>query len=145
MADEIFHEVRIKGAPAAVYAAITEPDKIEQWWLHATPGENDGGRTLKFGPGAGFQEMLLTDLRQDEAVRWKATENGMADWVGTELEFRLIPKEDQTFIHFKHSKWRENTPLYPHYSLSWAVFLLSLRDFVETGKGSPYPNHWIRD
>jgi hypothetical protein len=29
--------------------------------------------------------------------------------------------------------------MFPHCSLGWAIFLLSLKEFVETGKGRPYP------
>jgi hypothetical protein len=30
--------------------------------------------------------------------------------------------------------------MFPHYSMRWSVFLLSLKDFLETGKGHPSPH-----
>lgn len=145
MAREVFHEVRIKGQPAEIYDAIVEPDKLGQWWIHATSGETTAGKTLNLGPGKGFQEVLVTEERQNELVRWRPTEAGISDWVGTEIEFKIIPEAERTLVHFKHSNYGDDAPMFPHTSLSWAVFLLSLRDLVETGKGMPYPNHFIRD
>jgi hypothetical protein len=41
---------------------------------------------------------------------------------------------------FGHRKWREEVEFMAHCSPKWATFLVSLRDFVETGKGQPAPN-----
>jgi hypothetical protein len=47
---------------------------------------------------------------------------------------------DMTVLLFGHRNWREPIEFTAHCSMKWAVFLLSLRDFVETGKGRPSPN-----
>jgi hypothetical protein len=39
------------------------------------------------------------------------------------------------FVLFKHTGWKE--PVMYHCSAKWATFLLSLRDWVERGKGRP--------
>ena len=36
--------------------------------------------------------------------------------------------------------WREETGMFAHCSTKWAVFLLSLKDLLETGKGRPAPD-----
>ena len=41
---------------------------------------------------------------------------------------------------FKHQGWKEQSESMHHCSPKWAVFLMSLKSFVETGKGAPYPN-----
>jgi len=41
---------------------------------------------------------------------------------------------------FAHRNWREEVEFMAHCSTKWATFLLSLRDFAESGKGQPSPN-----
>jgi hypothetical protein len=60
--------------------------------------------------------------------------------VGTEILFQLETEQDQTFVRFTHSNWQETTDFMAHCSTKWAVFLLSLKNVLETGKGNPFPN-----
>ena len=39
-----------------------------------------------------------------------------------------------------HRAWKETGPFLAHCSTQWATFLLSLRDFGETGHGRPFPS-----
>lgn len=66
-------------------------------------------------------------------------EKGMPEWANTEIEFKIFRDHDQIFLHFRHLNWREDAKPFPHCSLGWAIFLLSLKEFVETGKGRLYP------
>jgi len=43
-------------------------------------------------------------------------------------------------VLFGHRNWREATESTYHCSMKWATFLLSLREYVETGTGKPSPN-----
>ena len=40
---------------------------------------------------------------------------------------------------FKHQDWREPVEFMHHCSTKWAIFLMSLKALVETGKGAPNP------
>jgi len=60
-------------------------------------------------------------------------------WAGTEILFELSHQGEQTFVRFTHSCWKEPTDFMAHCSMKWAVFMLSLKDLVETGKGQPFP------
>jgi hypothetical protein len=44
----------------------------------------------------------------------------------------------EVLLHFRHSKWREDARMFPECSMAWAIYLLSLKEFVEKGKGRPY-------
>ncbi len=61
-------------------------------------------------------------------------------WNGTEVCFELDESEKQTFVNFSHSNWQESGEFMAHCSTKWAVFLLSLKDAVESNKGKPFPN-----
>ena len=72
-------------------------------------------------------------------MRWSFS--GPADdWVGTEISFRIERQDGQTFVTFKHAGWREANLFMHHCSTKSAVFLLSLKDLIERGKGHPEPH-----
>ena len=55
-------------------------------------------------------------------------------------KFRSHQSDDWTIVLFKHEGWKEPVEFMHHCSTKWAVFLLSLKSLLETGKGAPYPN-----
>ena len=89
--------------------------------------------------GKYLKEMLVTTLKDDELVRWSATERSDSDWVNTEIEWKIFREGDKTILHLRHSKWREDAIAFPQTSMHWVLFMLSLKEFVETGKGRPHP------
>jgi hypothetical protein len=56
------------------------------------------------------------------------------------VTFSLTQDGDTTLIIFGHRNWREAIDFMAHCSMKWATFLLSLRQYVETGKGKPAPD-----
>jgi hypothetical protein len=60
--------------------------------------------------------------------------------MGTEILFQLREDGAQTFVNFAHTNWKEPTAFMAHCSTKWAVFMLSLKDSAETGKGKPFPD-----
>ena len=83
--------------------------------------------------------MEVLELAPDETVRWRVSA-GPPEWVGTEVDFSLSEQGGQTIVLFGHRNWRELVEFTAHCSMKWAVFLLSLRDLVETGQGRPSPD-----
>ena len=144
MADhEIRHEIGIKAAPDALFRALTDAKRLAEWWIPDTRGESRPGGTLEFWLGEHCQEMRVTALAADRLVRWQGTDRGLPDWAGTEVEFALAPGEGSTLVRFRHTGWQENTGAFAYCSTSWAIFLLSLKELVEKGRGFPFPNQWI--
>jgi len=77
-------------------------------------------------------------LDPDSAVHWRF-ESGPEEWIGTNVTFELSEDGDYTIVLFAHKNWREAVEFYAHCSMKWATFLLSLKEFVEAGKGRPAP------
>lgn len=140
MSREIWHELFFNVSPQKLYEAITDPNKIAQWWTKDVRGTSSLGKSLEFGFGGLSQEMLVSDLKPGKLVRWRATEKGLSDWTGTILEFKIFRQGDVTYLHLRHSNWREDAEMYAQCNTDWAFYLLSLREFVEKGKGRPFPN-----
>jgi uncharacterized protein YndB with AHSA1/START domain len=137
---EIWHEILINASPRELFEAVTDVNKLAHWWTTDTRGESRVGSKLEFW-FSGFcgAVMEVTALEPDEVVRWHVVGGGSTDWADTQVEFRILRNHDQTFLHFRHSNWCEHAHYFPHCSLGWAIFLLSLKEFVETGKGRPHP------
>jgi uncharacterized protein YndB with AHSA1/START domain len=137
----IRHEVGIETSPEAVYQALTDTSKLAGWWTSDTRGKGSKkGDVLEFWFGDFCQKLEVAELQPGKLVRWKANkEGGVDEWVGTEVAFSLKADEKQCWVLFSHSGWRKDSGILPHCSTKWAVFMLSLKDFLEKGKGHPYP------
>ena len=130
---DILHRVGIDAQPAPVFEALTTLSGIRGWWITDTRGDAAEGTAFE------FRGHRLEVLHADpELVRWRYA-GTMTEWLGTEITFRLVWRDGQTFVVFKHEGWREPTELMHHCSTKWATFLLSLKALVETGEGRPQP------
>ncbi|RYG27966.1 MAG: SRPBCC domain-containing protein, partial [Chitinophagaceae bacterium] len=65
---------------------------------------------------------------------------GNDDWNGTRISFDLKQDGNYVIVLFKHMDWREPVEFMHHCSTKWAIFLMSLKSLIETGKGSPNPS-----
>ena len=141
----IIHRIGIHAATEKVYKALSTIEGLSNWWTDETTGDEKIGGKIKFtfrtvtGDIIGEMLMEVKKLNPQQRVSWQCVE-GPDEWVGTEITFDLLQQDDQTIIMFSHSNWREAVEFTAHCSMKWAVFLLSLRDYVETGKGKPSPH-----
>jgi uncharacterized protein YndB with AHSA1/START domain len=136
---EILHKIGIKATPEKIYQALTTDNGLSQWWTTDTSGAGNVGSVIKFRFNEHESDFKVIGLEPNASVKWQCV-TGPSEWKGTEISFLLQPDARQTFLCFEHSKWREATNFMAHCCTKWAVFLLSLKDFIETGKGRPFPN-----
>ena len=141
MAD-ILHRVGIKSSSSDdAYKTLTTREGLSAWWTNNTQGEsNKVGGVIKFRFGdRGFFDMKVLELDPTKRVLWQVID-GPAEWIGTKISFELKQDGDFTIILFKHQGWEEPVEFMHHCSTKWAIFLMSLKSLVETGKGAPWPN-----
>jgi uncharacterized protein YndB with AHSA1/START domain len=137
---EIIHRIGIACTPAEVFSALTTNDGLSRWWTTDTSGAGGVGSVIEFrfdGMGPDFQVM---ELEKDSLVRWRHSGEVPNAWMGTEVSFHLKAEGGQTYVLFSHSNWKERSEFMGHCSTKWGVFLLSLKEAIETGKGKPFPN-----
>jgi uncharacterized protein YndB with AHSA1/START domain len=137
---EIVHRVGIACSPGEVFDALTTNDGLSRWWTNDTSGAGDVGSIIEFrfnGMGPDFE---VVELQTDALVRWKHSGETPVAWIGTEISFQLTSEDSQTYVLFLHSNWKERSDFMGHCSTKWAVFLLSLKEAIETGNGKPFPN-----
>jgi uncharacterized protein YndB with AHSA1/START domain len=143
---DIVHELTIAAPPDAVYAAITTAPGLANWWTTDCEVSADVGSEATFG----FEDhsvvftMRIDELESPEAVHWECI-GGPDEWVGTKLAFRIegIDADDDgqpestSLVRFWHGGWEYEDGLLPRCSFQWAMYLDSLRRYLETGTGSP--------
>jgi uncharacterized protein YndB with AHSA1/START domain len=139
MAD-IIHRIGIACAPDKVFGLLTTDAGLSRWWTTDTSGAGSVGSTIKFrfnGMGPDFE---VAELRPDSLVRWRHSGEVPDAWMGAQVSFRLTHENNQTYVLFSHSNWSNVSDFMGHCSTKWAVFLLSLKAALESGKGRPFPN-----
>lgn len=143
MAD-IIHRVGIKAGPDHVFWALATIEGLARWWTEHTSGVAEVGNTIVFqflnpnGTVIGGFEMDVLTQAPFKQVQWRCVK-GPEDWVGTDVFFNLKQENEFTIVLFAHRNWRESGELMAHCSTKWAVFLMSLKELIETGKGRPAP------
>ncbi|WP_280242709.1 SRPBCC family protein [Nocardia abscessus] len=136
---DILHRVGIESPVSEIYAALTTTEGLAGWWTTDTRGKGgEVGGVLEFRFGAGGFDMQVRELEPGKRVLWEVID-GPDDWVGTQLDWNLGQADDYTIVLFKHQGWKEPVESMYHCSTKWAVFLLSLKSLIETGKGAPEP------
>jgi uncharacterized protein YndB with AHSA1/START domain len=142
---DIIHRIGIKSPITQVYKALTSIEGLSHWWTEEVNGDEQPEGKIEFrfrsitGELKGSMVMEVAEHNTPTDVRWRCIE-GPDEWVGTDITFHLSQQDDQTILLFGHRNWREAVEFTSHCSMKWAVFLLSLREYVETGKGKPSPN-----
>ena len=139
MAD-IVQELTIKATPENVFHALTEPDGITGWWSnHVTAEPKVGSLTdVRFENG-GVMKMEITNLEVGKNVHWRCRLSPH-NWEGSTITWDLMPISKGTKLLFgQHNLTVGDTG----YSIEetragWEYFLLSLKSYLETGKGTPY-------
>jgi uncharacterized protein YndB with AHSA1/START domain len=137
---DILHKVAARASTDAFYKALTTIEGLAGWWTTETEGEPRVGGVIHFRFGTlGFFKMKVLELRPASRVVWEVVD-GPEEWIGTRAIFDLRREDDFAILLFKHAGWREPSEGMHHCSTKWAVFLLSLKALVETGKGTPAPS-----
>ncbi len=138
---DIRHRVVIAAPLDRVYEAVATTEGISEWWTRdGVRGESREGSDLRFfiGQPEPAAVMEVTRLSPDGHVNWNCIA-GADEWVGTKLSFALTQTDDETVVLFTHADWRDPSEFMAHCSARWAYFLLSLKSYMETGKGTPFP------
>lgn len=141
---DILHRVGIKSSPEKVYGALATREGLAAWWTRDTQGDGKLGSALNFrfhnpaGAEIGGFDMKVLELQPSKRVLWQVT-GGPDEWIGTKISWELKQEDDHVIVLFKNLGWKEAAEFMHHCSTKWAMFLMSLKSLLETGKGAPNP------
>lgn len=137
---EIRHRVGINGSADAIYRLLTTDEGLARWWTTDTRGAGEPGSVIHFRFGDDGPRFEVVELVADRLVRWRHRGELPEAWMGTEVRFRIEAEEKQTFVNFSHANWRLADDFLAHCSTKWAMFMMSLKAAIETGRGQPFPD-----
>jgi uncharacterized protein YndB with AHSA1/START domain len=138
--NEINHRIGIACSVQEVFEALTTNEGLSMWWTSTTTGADGLGSIIEFRFNNVVVNFEVVELKESALVRWRHSGNMPEAWMGTEVSFELTPADDQVYLLFSHSKWKQKSEFMAHCSMKWAVFLLSLKDALEKGEGRPFPS-----
>jgi len=138
---DILHKVGIKSSSLdAVYNALTTCEGLAGWWTTDTHGEPDKlGGLVQFRFGRGGFDMRVAQLKPQTYVLWNVID-GPEEWIGTTIDWQLKQEDDYIVVLMKHMGWKEPVEFMHHCSTKWAIFMMSMKSLLETGKGAPNPH-----
>jgi uncharacterized protein YndB with AHSA1/START domain len=136
---DIFHDFPILAPAQAVFAGVSTPAGLDQWWTERSSGRAQRGAEygLWFGPNYDWAARVTecVPLEKFELQIIKADR----DWEGTKVGFALSAIDGGgTQVRFQHTGWPH---LNDHYRIScycWAMYLRILKRYLEHGETVPY-------
>ncbi len=139
--NEIRHRVGIKANVQDVYEAVHHPSKLVGWWPTKAIGTpNLGSRIELEFPGYPNFVWEIADLSPNQRVRLTFM-SGPDPWRDSELLFEISETVKQVFVTLTHETGADtHQEAFQFFCTKWPLFLVSLKDFLETGQGKPYPN-----
>jgi uncharacterized protein YndB with AHSA1/START domain len=136
---DILHEIHIAAPASKVYSALATVPGLARWWTSTTGGESSVGKMIEFRFNSHVVPTRVDELSPDKRVAWEIV-GTKDDWDGTKVTFDLTEDNGRTRLLFGHREWKQSNDFYAHCTMKWATFLLSLREYVESGAGRPFPH-----
>ena len=137
---DILHEVTIAASPDQVFKAITEQQGLAAWWTTHIVAEPKVGSMIeaRFFDGRSVHNMEVLTLEPGRKVGWITRQSFLPDWPETRVTWSLSPIQAGTKILFGQRGFASADGSLPKVSYGWAVYLTSLKEYLEKGKGNPH-------
>lgn len=135
---QIHQMIGVKVPASKALAAVSTAKGVAGWWSKTVTGEIAKGKTFDVIFDTNrviFKAVQLTSKK----VVWKCIDDdyGMK---GTTLTFKLKRKGSETLVFLTHSGMSNDEFALPFMTTKWALFMMSMKDYLEKGKGKPFPN-----
>lgn len=127
----IYHDLFINVTPDKVYAAITLPQHINNWWTLHCSGIPVSGEAYNFYFSDAynwFGKVVIADADSSFGVKMTHAD---ADWNPTSFGFTLLSEGLGTQVAFQHTGWLQNNHHFRRSSFCWAILLNNLKKYLE--------------
>ena len=146
MSDNNYYiEFSASSTPESVYNAIIL--EIDKWWTTSSNEAKHVGDILnvRFG-GTTYKRMKVIRAIPNELLEWSVKEANIDhegftkkdEWVGTTIKWKIEESDAGSKIKFTHEGLVPAFECYEACQGGWNYFLGSLKDFLNTGKGTPH-------
>jgi uncharacterized protein YndB with AHSA1/START domain len=143
-ADDFTAVLNLPASPATVAALFTSATGVSRWWA-PTVGDATVGGTLVTSFGAyGANAMRVLEAGPTRVV-WEsiapegsAPTGHMQEWLGTTMQFDIVPAGTGTQLHFRHAGLTAQLACWDACVAGWTQFMASIQTFADTGTGTPF-------
>lgn len=135
---DILQQLPIDAPIERVFAAISTPEGLDQWWTQSSIGVPEIGQRYQLNFTTDYQwagVVVACDPPRSFAIELT---DASADWVGTVVEFGLRPDGSSTILDFTHRGWPETSDHFRISAHCWACYLRILRRGLTHGEVVPY-------
>ncbi|MGZ2260204.1 hypothetical protein [Roseobacter sp. A03A-229] len=141
--------IQVSAEAGAAFDAVTQ--HVDRWWTRPDhPLRNLGDRAkFSFPPGVSYWTFELTQSDPPGFVEWTCVDalhvhDGQpkeieTEWLGTKLHWRITGTVGSTTIELEHAGLTPGLLCYDICEAGWDFFFLSsLKQYLDTGTGSPH-------
>jgi uncharacterized protein YndB with AHSA1/START domain len=139
---EIMHLLKIRAAQDTIYQAVSTADGIRNWWTRDVALDPRLGGTGEFGfyDHRMFIKVKVAELRPPERVVWDVAASTGGVFDGTRISFDLTAENGVTSLLFAHRGLASGASNIASATTRWGFYLLSLKRYLDGGKGAPNPD-----
>jgi uncharacterized protein YndB with AHSA1/START domain len=135
---DILQDLPIDAPPTRVFAGVSDPGLLDQWWTKQARGRAAVGSIYELDFGPGYQwRAEVTRAEPGVGFELRMLESD-ADWSGTHIGFELSPTATGTLLRFSHRNWPTANEHFRTSCHCWALYLRVLRRHLEHGELVPY-------
>ncbi len=139
--ERTIHFIGAKCTKEDMFKAISKPSELNKWWATKSEGIVALGETLYLT----FENLTTLKFRYDEIIPNEKLVltcfDSFKSWDKTQLIFEITEKDDQVFLTQTHQNIdAQDLESLTYFSSKWTIYLLSLKQYLEAGVGTPYPN-----
>jgi uncharacterized protein YndB with AHSA1/START domain len=138
---EIMHLIKIRAAQDKVYQTVSTAEGIRNWWTRdaALDAKVDGTGEFGFYGHRMVIKVKVAELTPPAHVAWEDISSTGGGFDGTTISFDLKSDQGITSLLFAHRGFKTGGDNIASATTRWGFYLLSLKRYLETGKGSPNP------
>ena len=142
-------EITVSSSPGAAYQALTTG--FNQWWTTSCNLISKTGDKITFRFGPTYWVMRTNNLIPDNSIELECIEahhvheglpsSILNEWEGTKLKLEILKEGESTKTVLVHEGLVPSLNCYEACEQGWDYyFLTSLKQYLETGDGSPFEN-----
>lgn len=135
---DILHDLTIKAPASKIFAAISEPEHLNNWWTKKCKGQAKLSEEYRLYFTAEYDWYARVSIcepnRHFELQMTKSDE----DWNPTRFGFVLEETSAGIRVSHYHKGWLSQNHHYRRSNYSWAQLLRLLKNYVETGEVVEY-------
>ena len=134
----IYHNLLIKAGIEEIFAAITTPKHLNNWWPLKSSGKPELNTEYNFNFTDAYNWYgVVSRVEINKSFFIKMTDSD-ADWNPTTFGFELEESEAGVSLKFSHEGWPECNTEFKQSSFCWAILLNGLKNYVEKGIIVPF-------